>query len=556
MKMIYERTYHKGDLSMTNSQIGARKKKSVRNHLFVINSIISDVMSSVRKDPIDLSIMDFKQMFDSEELSTCLNALYDADIQDDMLALIFQANKTTYFAVKTPNGITEQTSVCNKILQGDVLAPLISGNMVDKYIGLQAMNSHNVYIYKNKVIIPPLTMQDDTLGISNCGYRTQKMNTFLNTQTNLMGLQFGRDKCEKMHIGKKPRNLDLCIDSKVDAWEVMVKKDQQVDTYIGKEVMKNVEEKTYLGHIIQKDGKNTKNITDKFNKAVGNVNKIISAINARPYGHHTYKAALLMRQGLMLSGMLRNSETWINITEADMTKLTMPDTMLQRKILSSSGNPSKVFMSLELGVIPVRNVIMAKRLNFLHYILNENTSSIIHQLYEVLKSDSRRGDFYNLVQKDLKKLNINMDDNTIREYSPVQWKKYVRSKVKENVLQNLTHENSMLEKTKDITFSELKLNDYLVENRSINLSRIIFSLRSKTLDIKTWQPWKYFDNLCVMCELKEESISHFLNCEAYENISQENTWKDVRGNCVQRQYEIAEIAQARIKRRNNYNREV
>ena len=99
----------------------------------------------------------------------------------------------------------------------------------------------------------------------------------------------------------------------------------------------------------------------------------------------------------------------------------------------------------------------------------------------MLKSDSRRGDFYNLVQKDLKELNINRDDNRIREYSPVQWKKYVRCKVKENVLQNLTHENSMLEKTKDITFSKLKLNDYLVENRSINLSRIIFSQRSKTL---------------------------------------------------------------------------
>ena len=92
-----------------------------------------------------------------------------------------------------------------------------------------------------------------------------------------------------------------------------------------------------------------------------------------------------------------------------------------------------------------------------------------------------------------------MNDNTIREYFPVQWKKYVRCIVKENVLQNLTHENSMLEKNpKDITFSELKLSDYLVENRSINLSRMIFNLRSKTLEIKTWQPWKYFDNLCVM----------------------------------------------------------
>ena len=78
MKLIYERTYDKVDQNMTDSQIGARKKKSVRNHLFILNSILSDVMSSVKKECIDLSIMDFRQMFDSEKLSTCLNAMYDA----------------------------------------------------------------------------------------------------------------------------------------------------------------------------------------------------------------------------------------------------------------------------------------------------------------------------------------------------------------------------------------------------------------------------------------------------------------------------------------------
>ena len=35
MKLIYERTYDLVDRSMTDSQIGARKKKSVRNHLFI-----------------------------------------------------------------------------------------------------------------------------------------------------------------------------------------------------------------------------------------------------------------------------------------------------------------------------------------------------------------------------------------------------------------------------------------------------------------------------------------------------------------------------------------
>ena len=125
MKLIYNRTYEKVNASMTDSQIGARKKKSVRNHLFILNSIISDVMGSVKKEPIDINVMDFKQMFDAEQLSVCLNALYEANVTDDMLALIYEANRTTIFAVKTPNGITRSAQIVNKVLQGDVLAPLI-----------------------------------------------------------------------------------------------------------------------------------------------------------------------------------------------------------------------------------------------------------------------------------------------------------------------------------------------------------------------------------------------------------------------------------------------
>ena len=198
--------------------------------------------------------------------------------------------------------------------------------------------------------------------------------------------------------------------------------------------------------------------------------------------------------------------------ETDITKLTMPDTMLHRQILSSTGNPSKVFMSLELGVVPVRYVLMAKRLNMLHYILNESTSSTMYQVYEELKRDSRKGDFYSLIKKDFKDLDIQINEESIKNYSKNQCKVFIKNVVKESAFQNLVPENSLLEKTRDICFKELKTSDYLLDNRNTTLSKVIFSLRSKTLDIKTWQPWKYFDNLCVLCELKEETISHFLNC--------------------------------------------
>ena len=57
-------------------------------------------------------------------------------------------------------------------------------------------------MYKGQVKIPLILMQDDTLAISEYGFKTLKIYNFLNTDTNIMGLQFGRDKCVKLNVGK------------------------------------------------------------------------------------------------------------------------------------------------------------------------------------------------------------------------------------------------------------------------------------------------------------------------------------------------------------------
>ena len=121
--------------------------------------------------------------------------------------------------------------------------------------------------------------------------------------------------------------------------------------------------------------------------------------------------------------MFNNSESWINLTKSDLDNLEIPDTMVQRSILTSYGNPSKVFMCLELGVIPVKFVTMEKRLNFLKYILDENTSSMIRQVYEALKVDRRKGDFVNLINKDFEDLNIDITEEDIILLKKIEWKK-------------------------------------------------------------------------------------------------------------------------------------
>ena len=76
--------------------------------------------------------------------------------------------------------------------------------------------------------IPLLLMQDDTLAIDKCGFKTIQVNEMINTSTNIVCLQFGRGKCVKMHIWQK-NNIEICSKLQVDIW-----KDEPVKNNEGK----------------------------------------------------------------------------------------------------------------------------------------------------------------------------------------------------------------------------------------------------------------------------------------------------------------------------------
>ena len=63
---------------------------------------------------------------------------------------------------------------------------------------------------------------------------------------------------------------------------------------------------------------------------------------------------------------------------------------------------------LELGIIPVRFMIMKKRSQFLHHILSESTETLVRQVFDVLKKESRKGDFVNLTNTDCEELDIDL----------------------------------------------------------------------------------------------------------------------------------------------------
>ena len=91
---------------MSPSNIGAMKKKNIRNHLFILYGIINSVING-DGDCIDIQIYDVIQCFDALWLEDCMLDVYYATPEEqhnDKLALIFKANEENKVAVKTVVG--------------------------------------------------------------------------------------------------------------------------------------------------------------------------------------------------------------------------------------------------------------------------------------------------------------------------------------------------------------------------------------------------------------------------------------------------------------------
>ena len=105
-KLIYHDNYDTIDSNLSDSNVGARKNKNIRNHTFIINGIINDSVKTNK--PVDLAILDYKQCFDAMNVEITLNGLYDVGVRNDQLNLINESDSRSQVAVKTPVGLTNR----------------------------------------------------------------------------------------------------------------------------------------------------------------------------------------------------------------------------------------------------------------------------------------------------------------------------------------------------------------------------------------------------------------------------------------------------------------
>ena len=170
------------------------------------------------------------------------------------------------------------------------------------------------------------------------------------------------------------------------------------------------------------------------------------------------------------------------------------------------------FTFLELGILPIEYNIHINQLQFLHHILSLPEYDPVKISYNQQKLFTFERNWYNEVMQIRMRYGIIEDDDDIAVYSKEKWKVMVTSKVNGVALENLNEENSTKSRTSHHPARCVLKHQSYFEYLRPSDSRLLFAIRSGTLDIKTFRKYKYGvdDVMCRLFQNDDESVEHIV----------------------------------------------
>ena len=520
-KMIYNDIYQTVDSSMSSSNIGARKQRNIREHLFVIHAIINDVINNKDTSDIDIQIYDVEKCFDKLEFTNTAIDFYNAGVQDDKFITILNSNKNCDVAVKTPWGQKTQRIRLNNIeMQGTVLAGLKCSVSID-LIGKEALeNAHEIlYKYKKCTSIPPLGLIDDILSITECSPTSVKASATIKAKLQSKQLNLHEKKCFQMHIGNQKSSC----------------------SHTNHSFLKSSSSQRYLGDVLSTNSKIDENISDRFNKGIGYVNQILGILHEISFGKYYFEQALQLRNAKLINGMLCSIEAIHGLSKNHIETLEKCDRYLFRKLFDSPQcTPTESFY-IELNALPLRFIIMARRLLFYWTILNKPDTELVKQVFRTQQLLPVRNDWCLTIEDDLKSLGIDLKEKDIQKMKKGTFKSLVSKRIRieaNKFLNNLKDKHS---KSSSLKVSN-NIQEYLsTYHLSTQEKQVLFKLRIRSFDCKANYPNKFNSLQCDFCE-QIDYQDHLLDCIAStEGLNTQGIkYSDIFGN-ISQQIKVAKV---------------
>ena len=482
-------------------QAGSRTGKSGADNLFLLRSSIDHC--KFMNESLYVTTYDFRQAFDSLWLEDCLLVLQKLGVEKYILKLIHEMNKKAIVQIKTPYGLTTPVDVTDIVKQGGVLgSPLCSATTAE-------------YCEKNKGIclgnatIASLAFVDDIADLSTTFQDAIESHKNALTFASKKKLQLAPEKCYIMLLNNANKT------GKVPKLEI--------DGGVVKEVQSTV----YLGDVFNSKGNNDDLMKDRVKRGTTTTVSIQSYLRETSLGCHTLSAHLLLHNSILLPSMIFNSESWSNITDKNMKTITTTQLRYLKKMMGVRQAVSNAFTYLELGVLPIKYEIHRRQISYLHHILNLRDDDPVKQVWRNQTVLPEHKNWWNNIIKLMEKYSIEYNEEEITNMAKDTFKRKIKKAVREKAFNELTLENSTMSRTKNVLYEKLETQKY-IQTLNPHTAKTIFKCRSKTLNIKEHMKYKFSDLSCRWCGIKEETLSHIVNCgQEGELINADNVLKEM-----------------------------
>ena len=228
--------------------------------------------------------------------------------------------------------------------------------------------------------------------------------------------------------------------------------------------MKTTASERYLGDIITSDAKINDNISDRYNKGIGYANQILCILKEISFGKYHFEQALQLRNAKLINGMLCSIETVYGLTENHIEQLEKCDRFFMRKIFNCvSTTPTEAYY-LETNSLPLRFVIIARRLMYYWTILAKPATELVQQVFQTQKLSPVKNDWCLQIEDDLRYCKINLSESEIRAMKKIKFKSIVTSSIVEVAKQYLISLKIKHKKSEGLSASD-KIQDYLITSQ-------------------------------------------------------------------------------------------
>ena len=163
---------------------------------------------------------------------------------------------------------------------------------------------------------------------------------------------------------------------------------------------------------------------------------------------------------MLVNSILCSSEVLYGIIKKHIDILEKCDRLFFSKLFSVPFSCSYEAYFLETNAIPLRFILLGRRLMYYWTILNKNDEELVKQVFILQKRHAVRDDWATEIQSNLNSLDITLSEEEIKQMTKVQFKNIINSKVKQKAsefLNCLRQEHSKTKHLNSYAFQRIAL---------------------------------------------------------------------------------------------------